>query len=114
MTQAVIFDLDGTLTDTEALWDEVRRDLAAADGLQWTTESSLATMGMSTTAMPRSVMPCSRIMWIAVLPNTVIHSRVKAVGTSSTPVTNSRMVRPREIRAMNSPTNGDQASHQPQ
>ncbi|MNU02327.1 hypothetical protein D3C72_2459960 [compost metagenome] len=53
-------------------------------------------------------------MWIAVSPNTVIQNRVKPAGTSSTPQTNSRMVRPREMRAMNSPTNGDQAIHQPQ
>lgn len=48
MTQAVIFDLDGTLTDTERIWDEVRRDLAAADGLVWTEANSRAVMGMST------------------------------------------------------------------
>src|SRR5690606_36156172 len=55
-----------------------------------------------------------RIMWMAVSPNTVIQNSVKPVGTSSTPLTNSRMVRPREMRAMNSPTNGDHAIHQPQ
>ncbi len=48
MTMAVIFDLDGTLTDTEALWDQVRRELAGADGLAWTERDSRATMGMST------------------------------------------------------------------
>ena len=48
MTQAVIFDLDGTLTDTERVWDEVRRDLAAQDGLEWTEANSRAVMGMST------------------------------------------------------------------
>lgn len=48
MTQAVIFDMDGTLTDTEALWDEVRRELAAADGVEWTDDATAAVMGMST------------------------------------------------------------------
>ncbi|MFT4293795.1 MAG: HAD family phosphatase [Micropruina sp.] len=48
MTQAVIFDLDGTLTDTEKVWDEVRRDLAAQDGVAWTESDSRAVMGAST------------------------------------------------------------------
>ncbi len=65
-------------------------------------------------ASPRLVTCSQRIMWMAVSPNTVIHNRVKAVGTSNTPLTNSRIVRPREMRAMNRPTKGDQASHQPQ
>ena len=56
--------------------------------------------------------PMSRLM--AVFPNTVIHRKVKPVGTSSTPMMNCRTVRPREIRAMNMPTNGDQAIHQAQ
>ena len=51
---------------------------------------------------------------MALLPNTVIHSRLKAVGTSSTPMMNSRMVRPREMRAMNMPTKGDHEIHQAQ
>lgn len=53
MTQAVIFDLDGTLTDTEAIWDEVRRELASADGRTWTPEASLAISGMSTAEWSR-------------------------------------------------------------
>ncbi|MNT34087.1 hypothetical protein D3C72_1700440 [compost metagenome] len=51
---------------------------------------------------------------MAVSPNIVIHSRVKPAGTNSTPQTNWRMVRPRDTRAMNMPTNGDQDIHQPQ
>lgn len=45
---AVIFDMDGTLTDTEHIWDVVRRDLAAAAGLPWPEEATRAMMGMST------------------------------------------------------------------
>lgn len=45
---AVVFDMDGVLTDTETIWDEVRQDLAAADGLTWPAEASEAMLGMST------------------------------------------------------------------
>ncbi len=48
MTQAVIFDLDGTLIDTEPVWDAVRRELAAQDGIEWPESASRAMMGMST------------------------------------------------------------------
>lgn len=45
---AVIFDLDGTLVDTEPIWDEVRRGLAAQAGLPWPEEATAAMMGLST------------------------------------------------------------------
>lgn len=45
---------------------------------------------------------------------TVIQSRLKTVGISRTQTTNSRIVRPREILAMNRPTNGAQEIHQTQ
>jgi len=45
---AVVFDMDGTLTDTEHIWDVVRRGLAQAEGLPWPDEASRAMMGMST------------------------------------------------------------------
>ncbi|HSK32506.1 MAG TPA: HAD family phosphatase [Propionicimonas sp.] len=45
---AVVFDMDGTLTDTEHIWDVVRRGLAEAEGLPWPEEGSRAMMGMST------------------------------------------------------------------
>ena len=45
---AVVFDLDGTLIDTEHLWDEVRRELAAEDGRPWPAEATVAMMGLST------------------------------------------------------------------
>ena len=45
---AVVFDMDGVLTDTESLWDVVRRGLAAEAGLPWPDEATAAMMGMST------------------------------------------------------------------
>lgn len=45
---AVIFDMDGTLTDTEAVWDVVRRGLAEDAGLAWPDGATQAMMGMST------------------------------------------------------------------
>lgn len=45
---AVIFDMDGVLTDTETIWDEVRRGLAAQDGVPWPAVATEAMMGMST------------------------------------------------------------------
>ncbi len=46
--EAVVFDMDGTLTDTEATWDVVRRGLAAEDGVDWPEGATQAMMGMST------------------------------------------------------------------
>jgi HAD superfamily hydrolase (TIGR01509 family) len=46
--QAVVFDLDGVLIDSEELWDEVRRDVAATAGRPWPAEATRAMQGMST------------------------------------------------------------------
>ncbi len=62
---------------------------------------------------PKSAMPPVRMWKMAVSPKTVIQKKVKPVGTSSMPPRNWRMLRPREMRAMNTPTKGDQAIHQP-
>lgn len=54
------------------------------------------------------------ISYSALLPNTDSHSRVKVKGIIRVPITNWRMVRPREMRAVNRPTNGDRATHHAQ
>lgn len=45
---AVVLDMDGIITDTETLWDEVRRGMAAEDGVPWPAGATEAMMGMST------------------------------------------------------------------
>lgn len=46
--QAVIFDLDGVLVDSEQMWDEVRRAVTADHGGRWRPEATRAMQGMST------------------------------------------------------------------
>lgn len=45
---AIVFDMDGVITDTEGIWDEVRRELARQAGIEWPEEATHAMMGMST------------------------------------------------------------------
>ena len=42
-----MFDLDGVLLDTEELWDEARRQIAAERGGRWPEDAQRAMMGMS-------------------------------------------------------------------
>jgi HAD superfamily hydrolase (TIGR01509 family) len=45
--QAVVFDLDGVLVDSEHVWDEARKELAAERGGRWHDQASRDMMGMS-------------------------------------------------------------------
>ncbi|WP_020669150.1 HAD family hydrolase [Amycolatopsis nigrescens] len=45
---AVVFDLDGVLVDSEQTWDEVRRAVVAEHGGSWRPEATRAQQGMST------------------------------------------------------------------
>ena len=47
MIDAVVFDLDGVLVDTEQLWDEVREGLARERGGRWSERAQADMMGMS-------------------------------------------------------------------
>ena len=45
--EAVVFDMDGVLVDSEEIWDEARRDLALERGLAWPESAQRDMMGMS-------------------------------------------------------------------
>jgi len=44
---AVIFDLDGVLVDSETIWDEARRTVVAREGGTWADTATRDMMGMS-------------------------------------------------------------------
>jgi len=49
MIDAVVFDLDGVLVQSEALWDAARRSVADDAGVAWPHGATEAMMGMSST-----------------------------------------------------------------
>jgi HAD superfamily hydrolase (TIGR01509 family) len=48
MIEAVVFDLDGVLVDSEPLWERVRRRVVAERGGRWAPDAQSKLMGMST------------------------------------------------------------------
>jgi HAD superfamily hydrolase (TIGR01509 family) len=53
MIDAVVFDLDGVILDSEQLWDDVREQLARERGGRWTDQSQRDMMGMSSAEWSR-------------------------------------------------------------
>ncbi len=53
MIEAVVFDLDGVIVDTEQVWDDVREQLVRERGGRWHDGAQAAMMGMSSTEWSR-------------------------------------------------------------
>ena len=53
MIEAVVFDMDGVLVDTEQVWDEVREELVRERGGRWSNRAQADMMGMSSTEWSR-------------------------------------------------------------
>jgi HAD superfamily hydrolase (TIGR01509 family) len=51
--EAIVFDLDGVLVDSEHVWDEVREELARERGGRWHEGAQADMMGMSSTEWSR-------------------------------------------------------------
>ena len=47
MIEAIVFDLDGVIVDSEQVWDDVREQLAQERGGRWHEGAQAAMMGMS-------------------------------------------------------------------
>jgi HAD superfamily hydrolase (TIGR01509 family) len=53
MIRAVVFDLDGVLLDSERLWDQARRAVAASYHGRWRDDATAAMQGMSSAEWSR-------------------------------------------------------------
>jgi HAD superfamily hydrolase (TIGR01509 family) len=53
VTEAVVFDLDGVLLDSEQVWDEVREQLVRERGGRWHDRAQIEMMGMSSVEWAR-------------------------------------------------------------
>jgi len=53
MIEAVVFDMDGVLVDTEQVWDDVREELVRERGGRWHEGAQAAMMGMSSVEWSR-------------------------------------------------------------
>ncbi|MGI8594163.1 MAG: HAD family hydrolase [Solirubrobacteraceae bacterium] len=53
MIEAVVFDLDGVVVESEQAWDSVRRELVEEEGGRWSEDATEAMQGMSPTEWSR-------------------------------------------------------------
>ena len=68
MIEAVVFDLDGVLIDSEPVWEQVRRQVVADHGGHWAADAQQRLMGMSTGEWARYL---SEDLGVGLLPDRI-------------------------------------------
>ena len=68
MIEAVVFDLDGVIVDSEPVWEQVRRQVVAERGGRWAPDAQQRIMGMSTGEWARYL---SQDLGVGLPPETV-------------------------------------------
>lgn len=76
MIEAVLFDLDGVLVDSEPVWEQVRRRVVAEHGGRWDADTQDRLMGMSTGEWARYL---SEDLGVALTPDQVASVVVEAM-----------------------------------
>ncbi len=76
MIEAVVFDLDGVLIDSEPVWERVRRRVVAAHGGHWDPGTQGRLMGMSTGEWSRYL---SEDLGVALTPEEVARTVIAAM-----------------------------------
>ena len=76
MIEAVVFDLDGVLVDSEPVWEHVRRGLVEGYGGRWADDAQQRLMGMSTHEWARYL---SEDLGIGLPPDQVARLVVRAM-----------------------------------
>jgi HAD superfamily hydrolase (TIGR01509 family) len=86
MIEAVVFDLDGVLVDSEPVWEQVRRQVVAEHGGHWAADAQQRLMGMSTAEWARYL---SQDLGVGLPPEAVaamVTDRMKARYEAQVPV----------------------------
>jgi HAD superfamily hydrolase (TIGR01509 family) len=73
VTEAVVFDLDGVILETEELWNEVREGLARERGGQWSDRAQADMMGMSSKEWSRYM---HDVIGLGEPPDEIVHEVV--------------------------------------
>ncbi len=76
MIEAVVFDVDGVLIDSEPVWERVRRGFVAGHGGRWPDDAQDRMMGMSTAEWSRYI---SEEFGVALAPEQVAKRVVTAM-----------------------------------
>jgi beta-phosphoglucomutase-like phosphatase (HAD superfamily) len=71
MIEAVVFDLDGVIVDSEPVWEQVRRQVVAEHGGRWTADAQQRLMGMSAAEWARYL---STELGVGLLPESIAAS----------------------------------------